>query len=740
MKYIINIMYICTLKQKSIFIVFLCLLLLILNTCENPFMVKLLEPLTPQKGQDNTIYTITFNANGGKGTIQSIAVKAGESITMPNGSGLSKEGYLFSGWNADANGTGITYTTGSTYTPVSSITFYSVWVDAISAITITFDANGGSGTVQPIMAYAGEDITLPNGNGLSKEGYLFSGWNINANGTGITYTAGSTYTPVGSITLYAVWVDAILAITITFDANGGSGTVQPIMVNAGRDIILPNGSGLYRMGYIFKGWNTNANGTGVTYNKSIIYTPISNITFYAVWINCFANAAELGIYLDSMPANTPDDPYTIVLNDITNIRDTLQNRQDKYVSLDLSGSVIKTIPREAFYECTSLNSVTIPNSVTSIGDYAFYECTSLNSVIIPDSVTSIGVGAFNGCTKLTSVTIPDSVTSIGIYAFYNCTSLTSVTIPDSVTIIGGGTFCRCTSLTSVTIPDSVTSIGDDAFNGCTNLTSVTIPDSVTSIGGRAFSNCRLTSITIPNSITEIGKLAFYVCPLTSVTIPDSVTSIGDGAFSNCGGLTAINVANNNNKYTAENGVLYNKNRTILHTYPAAKTNSFFTIPNSVTSIGDSAFYGCENLTSVTIPDGVTSIGDAAFLGCRRLTSVTIPDSVTSIGDSAFLSCDKLTSVTIPNSVTSIGSSAFCNCTSLTSITIPDSVTSIGKQAFYVCRRLTSVNFEGTISAENFSSDNSFPGDLHDKYFAVGGGIGTYTRANSSSATWEKSEE
>ena len=285
----------------------------------------------------------------------------------------------------------------------------------------------------------------------------------------------------------------------------------------------------------------------------------------------------------------------------------------------------------AFYECSSLTSVTIPNSVTTIGEWAFGSCERLTSVTIPNSVTSIGEGVFSGCNSLTSVTIPNSVTSIGQDAFWGCSSLTSVTIPNSVTSIGEGAFLDCNSLTSVTIPNSVTSIGEWAFSGCSSLTSVTIPNSVTSIGEGVFNGCEsLTSVTIPNSVTSIGELAFVDCnSLTSVTIPNSVTTIGEWAFGSCERLTSV------------------------------------TIPNSVTSIGEGVFSGCNSLTSVTIPNSVTSIGQDAFWGCSSLTSVTIPNSVTSIGGYAFEWCSGLTSVTIPNSVTTIGDDAFCGCSNVT---------------------------------------------------------------------------
>lgn len=308
--------------------------------------------------------------------------------------------------------------------------------------------------------------------------------------------------------------------------------------------------------------------------------------------------------------------------------------------------------------------------------------------------------------------IPDTidemkVTSIGDEAFFNCSNLTSVTIPNSVVSIGDGAFWYCKGLKDITISDSITSISNSAFSLCERLESVTIPDSVTSIGSGAFEEC--TS-------------------LTNITIPNGVTSIGDSAFSGCKILTSINVSENNGVYSSSDGILFNKDQTELICYPAGKQDTLYNIPNSVTSIDDFAFSGCERLTSITIPDSVTSIGYSAFFSCTSLTSVKIPDSVTSIGDIVFDYCESLTSVTIPNSVTSIGYSAFYRCTSLTSVTIPASVTEIGnysfgyKQDYYTGGNLTIPDFKiycyaGT-AGEQYAIDNGFDYELLDDEYLV----------------------
>ncbi|WP_290912297.1 leucine-rich repeat protein [Eubacterium sp.] len=362
---------------------------------------------------------------------------------------------------------------------------------------------------------------------------------------------------------------------------------------------------------------------------------------------------------------------------------------------------VTTISDCAFGSCKNLTSVTIPDSVTTIGGSAFSYCSNLKSVTIPDSVTTIGEGAFY-FSSLTSVTIGNSVTTIRMKAFSECSSLTSVTIGNSVTTIGKSAFSYCDSLANIevasgnlnylsengalfdknksiliqypagnqrteyAIPNSVTTIGEYAFSECRSLKSVTIPDSVTTIGGSAFTCCsELTSVTIPNSVTTIGERAFDFCfELTSVTIPDSVTTIGDCPFSACRSLTNIYVDSGNSNYSSENGVLFNKNKSILIQYPTGNQRIEYAIPNSVTTIGEYAFSECRSLTSVTIGNSVRTIDKCAFYICSSLTSVTIPNSVTTIWMNAFSECGSLTSVTIGNGVTTIGYQAFEYCSNL----------------------------------------------------------------------------
>jgi hypothetical protein len=498
------------------------------------------------------------------------------------------------------------------------------------------------------------------------------------------------------------------------------------------------------------------------------------------------------------------------------------------------GNKVASIGPRAFSACASLTGIRIPNSVTNIGEDALRSCTSLTNVTLGRGVTNLG-HRFFGCRSLTTITVealnpvyssidgvlfnkqqttliqcpegkagtctvPEGVIRIGVDAFADCRSLTNILIPDSVTTLAGDAFSGCNSLASITLGHGITGIGRNAFRGCTRLSDVTLGGSITNIGDYAFGDCTsLTLIAIPNSVTRIGAGAFYWCTgLTTMTVPGSVTTIGRDAFRGCGrlpnitlgsgvtnlgnrfsacrSLTRITVDALNPVYSGVDGVLFNKDQTTLIQFPEGKTGSY-TMPKTVTVLGDHAFADCAGVTNITLcanvtrigaqafasctgltdlalPDAATSLGEDALRGCRTLTAVsigsgltniggrlaacpslsriavdarntayssvdgvlfskdrttliqcpegitgsyTVPGSVTRLGDNAFADCTGLTNITIPDSAAIIGSRAFCYCAQLDRLALPDSVTSVGEDAFRGCRALADLSIGSSVT-------------------------------------------
>lgn len=406
---------------------------------------------------------------------------------------------------------------------------------------------------------------------------------------------------------------------------------------------------------------------------------------------------------------------------------------------------VTAVSDNAFYEC-GITSVSLPNTIKSIGAAAFGDCNQLSSINFPQSLTGIGASAFNGCVNLSYINLPNSVKSIGSDAFYNCKKLTSVILPNSLTSLGDYAFSSCSNLSDISIPDNVTHVGADVFYGtpwlanqpngllyigkvaqkyigtmpsgtgiilkegtttisanafsdCSGLTSISIPSSVTSIGGYAFSGCsELISITLPEGLNSIGPSTFAGCTgLSSIIIPENVKTIYNCAFQNCTSLTAITIPKNVSSidYGVFGGCSGLREVTIL----CPKVENWFnynaniekvTFGDDVASIERSAFQGCSSLSTITLPDDITSIGAYAFDETAWYESQ--PDGIVYLGKVAYKYKGTMapeTSITIKDGTLGIAGGAFRNCSDLMSINLPASVKVIGESSFYGCIGLTS---------------------------------------------------
>ena len=373
-------------------------------------------------------------------------------------------------------------------------------------------------------------------------------------------------------------------------------------------------------------------------------------------------------------------PSTVVYNDVTYNVDAIEDNAFKscmgLTSVSVPGSVTK-IGQWAFAYCTALTTATLADGVTKLDEHAFHACEALTAIDIPNSVTEIGNIAFSGCKALTSAKLSDNITVIRQSTFQNCTSLTTIDIPANVKEIELGVFNNCTALTTVNIPEGVTTLGNQLFKGCTSLASITLPNSVTTMGNGLFNGCTaLASVTLPNSLTDINYDTFKDCTsLTDIDIPASVTALGEFAFNGCTALASVQL--HEGLTTIGSGVFYQ----------CEKITSI-SLPGTLTSLGGKAFMNCTGLTSVTLPEGLTSISSECFKNCTALTAITIPNSVEEINNSAFQGCSVASSLTIGSGTKQIWNYAFADCISLKEVVIPDNVIETGSQIFHNCTGIT----------------------------------------------------
>ena len=363
---------------------------------------------------------------------------------------------------------------------------------------------------------------------------------------------------------------------------------------------------------------------------------------------------------------------------------------------------IRTVGKNMFRGCTALVSVTIPDSVTEIGKYAFQNCQNLNEIVIPEGVEVIEAYSFSGCAKLTKVLLPAGITTIGESAFNGCSALSSLNLPENLQSIGTYAFSSCKLLTSIVLPENMTTMGGNVFSGCTGLTSVVIPESVTTMGQGVFDGCiALTSAGPIGSGCDIEfgwketipQYAFYdsgwrSVKLTRVILPEGLAAIGAGAFRNCSVLENINIPAS--VKTMGSGVFAGCSKLMTAGPVGSGCNIEF---GWTAEIPDSSFSYLSTLSNVILPDSITSIGNSAFYECA-LSAVDLPDNLVTIGNTVFARCGALTEIVIPENVTTVGSQVFSGCSALKKVEFGKSVKSVGAFVFDGCSKLERVIFTG----------------------------------------------
>jgi uncharacterized repeat protein (TIGR02543 family) len=615
-------------------------------------------------------YTITATANPTNGgTVSGSGTYVhGQRCTL---TAVPAAGYTFVKWTK--NGTRVSTNATYTFTVTESATYVAHFRPQ-NTITITATANpANGGTVSGSGTYnQGQSCTLT---ATPATGYTFVKWT--KNGTRVSTSPTYTFTVTESATYVAHFRPQYTITATTNPTNGGTVSGGGTYVHGQSCTLTATAS----TGYTFVNWKENGSvvSTNTTYSFTVTgaRTLVANFEGNPAPVNItFADANVKALCIANWDTNGDGELNYAEAAAVTDLGTVFKDNDNITTFNELQYFTGLTfIGERAFYNCEGLTSVIIPNSVTTLNQYAFAFCYYLTSVGLPNSLTTIGNYAFESCFRLNSIIIPNTVMTIGNWAFYDCSGLVSLEIPASVTSIGNYAFCYCTGLAQITV-----AAANGVFDSRNNCNAIIETSTNTLRFG-----CK--NSFIPNTVTALGTNAFLDMDIISVHIPQSVTSIGTKAFGGCSLLEQITVAQNNPVFDSRNNC-----NAIVET----STNKLVVgckntiIPNTITTIGDYAFYNCEGLTSIVVPNSVTTLNQYAFAFCYHLISVGMSNSLTTIGNYAFESCFRLNSINIPNTVVTIGNWAFYDCSGLVSLEIPASVISIGNYSFYDCTKLTHI--------------------------------------------------
>ena len=641
-------------------------------------------------------YIVTFNSNGGSSVSQQ-NIKHGFKVETPQVP--TKDGYQFVCWKLEGSSDAFDFNTPIT----SNITLVALWQEiAREKRVVTLEANGGVIEFSSISVDYDTKISIDSMPSIAKEGYKFEGWYSNQE---LSTKFDFNTSIKTNITLYAKWT--INTYVITFNSNEGT-AVDPQTVNYNGFVTYP--SNPTREGYQFQGWYSDTKML-VEYDFA---TPVTtSFTLYAKWtlvahdkysVSFESNGGtdvitqtniEHGGYA-TLPTAPTKTGYTFggwykdsLLETPYDFATPVTQSFTLYAKWNVSkfNVTFKTYAGEVLYETT----VEYNQDATYVGDtpsktgFTFdgwdKALTGIKETTIIYAKFSHPILNFsdNEQTKIsgvkdksiTSVTIPSGIVEIGNGAFSECEELESIVIPNTVKVIGEEAFLDCYKLSSITLPNELEKISDYAFSRCSALTTIDIPSNVGSIGEGAFSGCeKLSSVTLPEGLTEIAAYLFESCvSLSQFNVPSGVTRLGYSAFSN----TSIET---------------------------------FTIPNSVTVIDESVFYGCKALKSVSISTNIEEIPNSAFYGCSSLNNVTIPNSVTTIAGSAFYQCSSLVNIHLSDNLTSVGSQAFYMCP-IKSIVLPSSLEEIESMAFFANYSLLEVYNLSSLALTMNTTDNGY---------------------------------